>query len=123
MALAPGFEQQPDGALEAESYLTGRFPHMFVVDEHPVRCLLLAKHNDLNLASITQLRPGRQRRGHDHLNNSDMALLHEEIDNWGIVRSKTQAIDDHFVIDLAGNEDIAVQREQQTQLAQLAQRN
>ena len=47
--MAPGFEQQPDGALETESDLTGRFPCMFIVDEYPVRRLLLAKHDDLNL--------------------------------------------------------------------------
>jgi hypothetical protein len=52
-----------------------------------------------------------------------MTLPHKEIDGCGIFRSKTQAIDDHFVIDLAGHEDLAIQGEQQTQLAQLAQRN
>jgi hypothetical protein len=41
-----------------------------------------------------------------------MTLLYKEIDGWGIVCTKTQAIDHHFVIDLAGDEDIAVQREQ-----------
>jgi hypothetical protein len=43
MALAPGFEQEPDGALQGESHLTGGFPRMFIVDEYPVRRLLLAK--------------------------------------------------------------------------------
>src|SRR5712691_555974 len=46
MALAPGFEQQPDGAFEGKSNLTSRFPCMLIVDEHPVRRLLLAKHNN-----------------------------------------------------------------------------
>jgi len=63
MALAPGFEQQPDGALEGESNLTSRFPCMLIVDQYPVRRLLLAKHNNLNLASIKRLRPGGQREG------------------------------------------------------------
>jgi hypothetical protein len=38
-------------------------------------------------------------------------LLYKEIDGWGIIRSKTQAIDDYFVIYLAGNENIAIQRQ------------
>ena len=58
MALAPGFQQQPDGALEGEADLTGRFPCMLVVDEYPVRRLLLAKYNNLNLASVKRLCPG-----------------------------------------------------------------
>ena len=40
MALAPGFEQQSDGALKGEADLTGRLPGVLVVDEHPVRRLL-----------------------------------------------------------------------------------
>jgi hypothetical protein len=52
MALVPGFEQEPDSALEGESNLTGGFPHMLIGDEYPVRGLLLAKDDDLNFARI-----------------------------------------------------------------------
>jgi len=84
---------------------------MLIVDQYTVRRLLLAKHNNLNLTGIKRWRPGRQRRGQDYLNDSDIALLDKEIDGWGIIRAKTQAVDDHFVIYLAGNEDIAIQRQ------------
>jgi len=47
---------------------------MFVVDEYPVRHLLVAKHNDLNLTRIKRVHLGRQRRGCDHLNHLNMAL-------------------------------------------------
>jgi hypothetical protein len=40
MILAPGFEQQPHGALERESDLTSRFPRVSVVDEYPVSRVL-----------------------------------------------------------------------------------
>ena len=123
MTLAPGSEQQPHGALKRESDLTSHFPRMLVVDEHPVRRMLLAQHDHLNLAHIQRVCPGRQRGGHHHLNHADMALLHKEVNGWSIVCSPTQAVDDHLGIDLAGNEDVTVQREQQTQLAQLAQRH
>jgi hypothetical protein len=36
---------------------------MLVVDEHPIYRVLLAQYDDLNLARIKRLRPGRQRRG------------------------------------------------------------
>ena len=67
--------------------------------------------------------PGGERRGQDHLNYVDVTLPHQEIDGWSIVRSKTQAVHDHFVIDLAGHEDLVIQGEQQAQLAQFAQCN
>ena len=60
-ALAPGFEQQSDGALQGEADRTGCLPGVLVVDEYPVRRLLLAKYNNLNLASIKRLPPGGQR--------------------------------------------------------------
>ena len=61
MTLAPGFEQQSDGALEWEADRTGRLSGVLVVDEYPIRRLLLAQYNNLNLASIKRLRPGGQR--------------------------------------------------------------
>ena len=81
---------------------------MLIVDEYPVRRLLLAKHDDLNFARVKQWCPGRQRRGQDHLNHANMTLLHKEIDGWRIIRSKTQAVNDHFVIDLMRNEDLVI---------------
>ena len=58
---------------------------MLVIDEYPVRRLLLAKHDNLNLTGIERLRPDRQRRGQGHLDYLDIALPHKEIDGWGIV--------------------------------------
>ena len=74
MALAPGFEQQSDGALEGRP--TAWPPSgLLVVDEYPVRRLLLSQSNNLNLASIKRAprRSGRQ----DYLNNLDIALLYK----------------------------------------------
>jgi hypothetical protein len=86
MALAPGFEQEPDSALQGESDLTGGFPRMLIIDEYPVHCLLLAQYDDLNFARIKRLHPGGERRGQDHLNYVDVTLPHQEIDVGGSVR-------------------------------------
>jgi hypothetical protein len=106
MALAAGFEQEPDSALQGESDLTGGFPRMLIVDEYPVRGLLLAKDDDLNnlnFARIKRLRPGAESRRQDHLNYVDVTWLHKKIDGCSIVRSKTQAVNDYLVIDLVRN--------------------
>src|SRR5215471_4632202 len=112
MTLTPSFEQQSNSALEGKSDLTGRFPRMFIINKHSVRHLLLTQHNDFDLPCIKQVRPGRQRRGYDYLNYLDMALPYKKINGWCIVCTKTQAVHNYFVINLAGDKDIAVQRQQ-----------
>ena len=49
-----------------------------------------------------------------------MTLLYEEIDGLGIRCTAMQAIDHNLVIDLAWNEDNAIEFQQQTELTECA---
>lgn len=94
---------------------------MSIIYEHPVSRLLLGENDDFQLPYVDGLSPDWRRGGQGNVSHPNVALLNEEINRPGIGRTEAQAIDDDFIIDLAGDEDFAVELEQQTELAQFAQ--
>ena len=84
MAVTKGGEEKTDRALDTESDVTGRFPSVFVVDEHPIGGLLLGENNHFQFTDVDCLSPSGKWRWQGHINNSDVTLLNHEIGSLSI---------------------------------------